>query len=207
MGALLQNMNTFLHVGCVRNTKAQADYGFNTDDWQELHFDINPHSEPDIIGTMTDMSAVEDESVDAIFSSHNIEHLYPYEVPLASRGFIRELRPNGYSVITCPDLQSVAKIVSQCRLTDPAYQSLAGPISGLDILYGYRTSLARGNLYMAHRCGFTQRSLAETLMGHGFRPTVVRQRARYLDLWAITFNNARQSEADMKRLTAVHFPI
>jgi hypothetical protein len=46
---------------------------------------------PDIVGTMTDMSAVADASVDALFSSHNIEHLYPHEVPVA----LAEFRGNG----------------------------------------------------------------------------------------------------------------
>ena len=36
--------------------------------------DIDPAVQPDIIGTMTEMQAVVDASVDAVFSSHNIEH-------------------------------------------------------------------------------------------------------------------------------------
>jgi predicted SAM-dependent methyltransferase len=39
------------------------------------------------------MKAVASESVDAIFSSHNIEHLYPHEVPVALAEFIRVLKP------------------------------------------------------------------------------------------------------------------
>jgi len=45
--------------------------------------DINGLNEPDIIGSMTDMSAVGSASMDALFSSHNIEHLYPHQVFLA----------------------------------------------------------------------------------------------------------------------------
>jgi hypothetical protein len=51
-------MKTFLHVGCGNNTKLQAGRGFQGDEWQEIRFDINPAVKPDIIGTMTDMSAV-----------------------------------------------------------------------------------------------------------------------------------------------------
>jgi predicted SAM-dependent methyltransferase len=40
--------------------------------------------QPDVVGTMTDMSAVATGSIDAIVSSHNIEHLYPHEVRLKS---------------------------------------------------------------------------------------------------------------------------
>jgi predicted SAM-dependent methyltransferase len=40
--------------------------------------------QPDVVVTMTDMSAVATGSIDAIVSSHNIEHLYPHEVRLKS---------------------------------------------------------------------------------------------------------------------------
>ena len=33
---------------------------------------------PEVIGTMTDMSAVETGLMDALLSSHNVEHLYPH---------------------------------------------------------------------------------------------------------------------------------
>ena len=38
-------------------------------------------------------------SVDAILSSQNIEHLYPHEVALALKEFLRVLRPDGFAVI------------------------------------------------------------------------------------------------------------
>lgn len=117
-----------------------------------MRLDIDSAVKPDIIGTMTDISAVADGSVDAIFSSHNIEHLYPHEVPLALGEFMRVLKPDGFSVITCPDLQSVAALVAEDKLLDPAYTSPAGAIAPLDILYGHRASMAAGNTYMAHRC-------------------------------------------------------
>ena len=37
------------------------------------------------------MSAVADKSVDAIFSSHNIEHVYPHEVEKVLKEFLRVL--------------------------------------------------------------------------------------------------------------------
>ena len=55
---------------------------------------------------MTDMSAVETGSMDALFSSHNVEHLYPHEVPVAFVEFHRVLNDDGFAIITGPDLQS-----------------------------------------------------------------------------------------------------
>jgi len=89
-------MKTFLHVGCGPKRKDQTTRGFNTPDWQEVRLDIDPAAQPDIVGTMLDMSAVASESVETLFSSHNIEHLYPHEVPVALQEFLRVLKPNGF---------------------------------------------------------------------------------------------------------------
>ena len=119
---------------------------------------------------MTDMKAVGDASVDAVFSSHNIEHLYPHEVPVALAEFHRVLKADGFVLLTCPDLQSVCARVANDQLTDAAYHSGMGPITPLDILYGHRASMNAGNLYMAHRCGFTKKVLASTLQRRALMP-------------------------------------
>ena len=106
----------------------------------------------------------------------DIKHLYPHEVPLALAEFKRVLKPDGFVVITCPDLQSVCALIAEDKLTDPAYTSPAGPSAPLDILYGHRPAMARGNLYMAHRCGFTQKVLIGTLRASGFVAVAAKQR-------------------------------
>jgi predicted SAM-dependent methyltransferase len=156
---------------------------------------------------MTDMTAVQSGSVDALFSSHNIEHLYAHEVPIALNEFLRVLNDDGFCVITCPDLKSVAQLVAEDKLLDPAYQSPAGPIAPLDILYGFRASMARGNLYMAHRCGFTQKVLHGTLAAAGFKSvaTAARGFAPFFDLWALASKNERSDE-ELKSIASQHFP-
>ena len=199
-------MQTFLHVGCGPKRKDQTTRGFNSPDWNELRLDIDRSVQPDIIGTMTDMSAVPDASVDAVFSSHNIEHLYPHEVPVALAEFKRVLKPDGFVVITCPDLQSVCALVAQDKLTEAAYTVPAGPITPLDILYGWRLPMARGNLYMAHRCGFTQKVLSGTLQAAGFATVAASRREHpYYDLWALA-TKAALDETALRVLAAGHFP-
>jgi predicted SAM-dependent methyltransferase len=198
-------MKTFLHVGCGPKRKEQTTRGFKAAVWTELRLDVDPSVKPDIIGSMTDMSAVASASVDAIFSSHNIEHLYPHEVPLALAEFKRVLRPTGFVVITCPDLQSVCALVAQDKLLDPAYVSSAGPITPLDILYGHRPPMARGNLFMAHRCGFTQKVLTRTLQESGFPAVAGLRRERAFELWALA-TIAPLEDAELRQLAAEHFP-
>jgi ubiquinone/menaquinone biosynthesis C-methylase UbiE len=198
-------MPVLLHVGCGPKYKDQTTRGFAGPEWQELRLDIDASVFPDIVGAMTDMSGVPDASVDAVFSSHNIEHLYPHEVPIALAEFRRVLRPDGIAVITCPDLQSVAALVAADRLTEPAYVSSAGPIAPLDILYGHRDPMARGNLYMAHRCGFTRRTLVEALEAAGFPRVIARQRPQAFDLWTVA-TKALTTDDRLRALAAQHFP-
>lgn len=174
-----------LHVGCGPKNPAKLPAAFRAADWREVRLDINPAVQPDIVGSMTDMSMVADGAFDGVYSSHNIEHLYAHEVPAALKEFRRVLGAKGFLVVTCPDLQSVAALVAEDKLTDVAYQSPAGPISPIDMIYGHRASMARGNLFMAHRCGFTLKVLANTLAAAGFAQVLgARERSAYA-LWAV----------------------
>jgi len=197
-------MKSFLHVGCGGKYKDRTTKAFSSADWNELRFDIDKSVNPDLVGTMTDMSSVNSESVDAVFSSHNIEHLYPHEVPLALAEFLRVLKLEGIAVITCPDLKSVCTLIAEDKLTEPAYTSPAGPIAPIDILYGLRSSMANGNLYMAHRCGFTQKVLAGTLQQCGFKAVATAARGYpYFDLWAVA-SKAQLSELQINALAREH---
>ncbi len=198
-------MKSFLHVGCGQKKKERTTPGFSTDDWMELRLDINPAVQPDILGSMTAMEAVDTASVDAVYSSHNLEHLYLHEVPLALAEFRRVLRADGFAVITCPDLQSVCALVADDRLTDPAYMSPAGPVAPIDILYGHRPSIVAGNLYMAHRCGFTAKLLTAMLHTAGFSTIILRKRPQFYDLWVVATLNMMSDES-LRALALRHFP-
>lgn len=177
-------MKTLLHVGCGPQNILSLK-GFPENNWEELRFDIDENVKPDLIGTLTDMSAVQSNSVDAIYSSHNIEHIFPHEVNTVFKEFVRVLKPEGFLVIACPDLQSVCEHVAKGNLADPLYISPAGPISAMDILYGHIQAIANGNTYMAHRCGFTWALLNKKLHEAGFQMVYGAQHADQFALKAI----------------------
>lgn len=176
-----------LHVGCGRPNPAKLHRVFHGDQWKETRLDIDPAVTPDIVGDMRDLSALEARSLDAIWSSHNLEHLYTHEVVPTLEGFRRLLRPDGFALVTMPDLQEVARLVAEGKLEEPAYVSPAGPVAPIDILYGFRPSMARGNLFMAHRTGFTEKSLAKAFLKAGFATVATRRVRSALELWAIAF--------------------
>jgi hypothetical protein len=115
------------------------------------------------------------------------------------------LKPHGFAVITCPDLQSVCALVAEGKLLEPCYTAPAGPIAPIDILYGFRPALARGNRYMAHRCGFTQAVLTHTLLAAGFtQVAAIRRGPPCFDLWALASKGER-TEDEMRRLAMEYF--
>jgi SAM-dependent methyltransferase len=176
-----------LHVGCgAASPEKLPVHFFPAAEWREIRLDIDPDVAPDVLASITDMAAVPAASVDAVWSSHNLEHLFPHEVPLALAEFRRVLKPGGFALMTMPDLQQIARLVAEDRLTDPAYLSPMGPITPLDMLYGHGASLAAGNVFMCHRGGFTARSLETALIAAGF-PIVRVVRDEAFALWATAY--------------------
>jgi ubiquinone/menaquinone biosynthesis C-methylase UbiE len=197
---------TFLHVGPGGKTKQQTTREFAKPAWSEVRLDIDPSVAADIEGSILDMSEVQGGSVDAVYSSHNLEHIYFHEVPLALAEFSRVLSDDGYVVLTCPDLESVCRQVSTEGLDGVLYESPAGPITALDIMYGHGRSLRAGNLFMAHKSGFSKKTLTESFISAGFTKTATAARgAPFYDLW-ITATKSKITDDDLRRTAGLHFP-
>jgi predicted SAM-dependent methyltransferase len=180
---------TVLNVGCGYPLRQKLHSYFHGPEWREVRLDLDPAVQPDIVCTITDMQPVATDSMDAVWSSHNLEHLQRHEVPMALAEFLRVLKPRGLLLLTLPDLQQVARLVVEDRLEDQAYLSPSGPITPLDMIFGHTASLARGNQFMAHRTGFTARTLQKLLLEAGFVEVTLRQGASF-DLWATAYKAA-----------------
>ena len=196
-------MKTFLHVGCGPQYQSSLK-GFNNANWKEVRFDIDESVNPDIVGTLTDMKQVETGSVDAIYSSHNIEHVYPHEVSIVLKEFHRVLKDDGIVVLHCPDLQAVCEVVAQDKLYEKLYDSPSGPITPMDILYGHIASIAQGNDYMAHKCGFTYSLLNDVFLKAGFKINVGGQMPGW-NLFIVSFKQLK-SDDEIKKIAEPFFP-
>ena len=197
-------MKTFLHVGCGPQNKSSC-LGFNNDNWKEIRLDIDKNVNPDIVGTLTDMKSVETGSVDAVYSSHNIEHIFPHEVPIALREFYRVLKEDGIVVITCPDLQSAGEALTQDKLFEMLYDSPMGPVTAFDILFGHRETTADGNVFMVHKGGFTYSLLDRAFYEAGFKVRVGGRRPDACDLFLVAFKQ-KKSEEEIKKIAIPFIP-
>jgi len=183
-----------LHVGCGVHAHEKLPTVFRHNGWREIRLDIDPDVCPDFVASITDMRVISDEAVDAVYSSHNVEHLYPHEVPLALREMRRVLKKTGFALIKLPDLQEVARHVAEGNLDNVLYVSPMGPIAPLDILFGHRPSLADGNMFMAHRTGFTGSTLGAALINAGFAAVMVQRDPSAFCLHAVAFRSRPDEE-------------
>ncbi len=199
-------MRKFLHVGCGPHYKDNTTSGFASADWQEVRLDIDESVKPDIIASSTDLSIVASESFNALYSSHNIEHVYAHEVSIMLSEFLRVLKSDGYFIVNCPNLIPVAQLIVEDKLTEAAYVSPAGPIAPMDILFGHGASIEGGNEFMAHKCGFTPKSLQAALLGAGFKSVAMVARDANFDIWAVATKEDRSKE-ELAEIVNLHLPV
>lgn len=156
-------------------------------DWKAVRYDIDPTTKPDIVGSIVELGkSTKPQSFDAIWSSHVLEHLETHRVQSALDGCRRALRNDGFAIITCPDLMQIAKLIVAGRGEGAIYNSPAGPITCLDMLFGHNASIAAGRTYMAHRTAFVPDSLTKRMIEAGFAEVWTAEGRSY-DIWAIGF--------------------
>jgi Methyltransferase domain len=187
-----------VNVGCGPRNAATLPTYF--DGWRHMRVDVDASVEPDIVANLTDLSAIPDASADALWAAHCVEHLYEHQVGIALAEFRRVLREDGFVCVIVPDLQLVAQYVADDRLHEPVYHSPAGPVTAHDIFFGFGPAIALGRTSMAHRCGFTPRSLQRCFQQHPFGELLVRRRAADFELAAVARVTAAKDDAERAAL-------
>lgn len=156
-----------LHVGCGSSPLPNL--------WphaEEIRLDLDPESKPDILGGM-DNIPLPDNSVDAIYTSHTLEHVFQHEAVIALGEFLRVLKPDGYAMVIVPDIQAVAQRIIDDEVYAPVYMAGDIPVSAMDMFYGHQALAEageRGKEYkFAHKFGYTPKTLGYALQIAGFR--------------------------------------
>lgn len=140
-------------------------------EFEHLLLDIDPRGSPDIVCDARNLTTLEADQVEAVYCAHNLEHYYRHDVPKVLAGFLHVLKDGGFVHIRVPDIQAVmqATLDRGLDIEDYLYESAMGPITVLDVLYGWGVEIERsGQGYYAHKTGFTRKSLVNALKLAGF---------------------------------------
>lgn len=168
-------------------------------DYQQVLLDIDAAGQPDIVCDARELSTLEGGVFDAVYCSHNLEHYHEHEVPRVLAGIRHVLRDTGFAHVRVPDIGAVMLAVAQRSLDieDVLYDSPAGPVRVLDVVYGYSPEIERsGNPFYAHRTGFTRRSLQRAMVAAGF--TTVFVGSAPMEAVAVAFKGARDPEVEAR---------
>jgi len=140
--------------------------------YEHLLLDIDPKGAPDLLCDARELLTTPAAQYDAVYCSHNLEHYYRHDVKKVLAGFVHVLKPDGFAHIRVPDIIAVMKTVvaRNLELDDVLYQSPAGPIQALDVLYGWSVEIERSGVdFFAHKTGFSRLLLTKALTAAGFQ--------------------------------------
>lgn len=158
------------------------------DGYEHLLLDIDPKGSPDLLCDARELQTTPAAQYDAIYCSHNLEHYYRHDVRKVLAGFVHVLKPHGFAHIRVPDIIDVMKTVvaRNMELDEVLYQSPAGPIQVLDVLYGWGLEVERSGVdFFAHKTGFSRQLLIKVLVAAGFQ--VIYTTVGNLEISAIAF--------------------
>lgn len=155
-----------LHVGCGGSPLPDI-FG----ECEEVRFDMDPNTGADLIGDMLDIP-LPDNDVDAVYTSHTLEHVTLHDGIRALKEFARVLKPGGRAVVIVPNIGVLGELISSGDLYRTLYDSPGGKVCAADMLYGHQGLIERDGQQKAyrfqHRFGYTPETLARAFVDAGF---------------------------------------
>ncbi|MBI4293405.1 MAG: glycosyltransferase [Betaproteobacteria bacterium] len=157
--------------------------------WTQVLLDIKAKPDVDLVCDARRLGELAASAYDAVYCSHNLEHYYRHEVPQVLAGFAHVLKDDGFCEIRVPDMLAAFEyaLAAGEDLEATMCESEAGPVSTLDLIYGFDQEIRRtGEPYYAHRTGFSALTLERALQQAGFAETFVLRHPGY-ELRALAF--------------------
>lgn len=160
--------------------------------WNQVLLDIKARQGVDLVCDARRLGELAGSRYDAVYCSHNLEHYYRHEVPQVLAGFGHVLKDDGFCEVRVPDMLAAFEhaLAAGDDLEATLYESEAGPVSTLDVIYGFGQEIRQsGEPYYAHKTGFTALTLERTLRNAGFAETFVLRHPGY-ELRALALKTA-----------------
>lgn len=158
--------------------------------WHHLLLDIDPSGDADIVMDARNLINLPSAQFDAVYCSHNLEHYFRHDVTTVLAGFLHVLKPDGFVEILVPNMRGVLKhfIDTGMEIDDVLYESPGGPITVLDVIYGWGKQIENTGVdFYAHKTGFTEVSLMAALSLAGFSKVWIAESMDVFEIRALAF--------------------
>ena len=109
-------------------------------------------------------------------------------------------------VLRCPEIQSACAAIVEDMLLESIYERSGIKFAPIDLLYVCRVSLALGNAYMAHKCGFTYSVLHSLFLEAGFKINYGGRNPDVFELFIVSFKQEK-TEAEAESLGRPFLPL
>ena len=193
----------YLNLGCGASGEEIVHQLFQGEDWQGIRIDDDELVKPDLKANMVTLESVDQyiaetypdyshiqnygkpvSHISGIFSSHALEHLHCDDAFYALCVWRQALRyMNGKLILRLPDFGAACESIVQGRGHTPLYQSPAGPISAMDIVFGFR-GFTKERPSMGHLWGYTRDHLERVLCEAGYSSVNVLQDRSAFEIYA-----------------------
>ncbi len=156
-----------LYLGCGPGPlhRQHAAIMGNPDEWTFVDLYVK---EPNVKNwDATKLDEVKDNSVDSIYASHLLEHFSHTQISEILKCWYTKLAPGGKLILNVPDLAWISEQILKYdndQFIDGYFHEWTGEHGLLSVIYG---SHFHDGEY--HKGGFVRKSLAELLVGAGFK--------------------------------------
>lgn len=146
----VKTTETKLHLGC----REKKIYGY-------VNIDIRPEVKPDLVEDCFELPSFKDNSVDAIYTCHMLEHCPRHQYHEVLKRWFNILRPNGILRISVPDMEELSHYLVNNLGSPKAVREIQ------NLMFG-----AQKHPYDYHYQGFTFSSLQNDLRDVGFKECI-----------------------------------
>lgn len=139
--------------------------------WQVVTIDMDAEAKPDIVGDVRFLERDVWDTFDAVYASHFLEHMQPWEVVPVLRQFASVLESDGWVEVWVPDVMGAMAYALEhgLGLSDTLYEARNGsPVTILDMLFGWEREVRKGKPGFAHHTAFDWPRLEACLREAGY---------------------------------------
>jgi SAM-dependent methyltransferase len=191
-----------LHISGAIFEKQPIYMRYQGPEWYAVRVHADASAKPDFVADIRDLSAIPDESVDAIWIDQLLQTLPQSDISVALAECYRVLKSTGELGVCVPDLPAIATHLAHGDMHRPLYRKADGTeLSAIALIYGdsHRTDAA-------FRSGFSAESLNNTLRAAGFCAMTILRNDLHLWLGSFKFEKGHPKYQEKTRIITDRVP-